>query len=61
LVYRFTFNVDRSRQNLMTSYLSNTDKMNGELKTKLEEMFPTEKLITKIKIYNKIENNYEEY
>ena len=47
LVYRFTFNVDRSRQNLMTSYLSNTEKMNGELKTKLEEMFPTEKLITR--------------
>jgi hypothetical protein len=47
LVYRFSFNVDRSRQNLMTSYLSNTDKMNGELKTKLEEMFPTEKLIIK--------------
>jgi hypothetical protein len=47
LVYRFSFNVDRSRQNLMTSYLSNTDKMNGELKTKLNEMFPTEKLIIK--------------
>jgi hypothetical protein len=45
LVYRFTFSVDRSRQSLMTSYLSNTDKMNKELKDKLEEMFPNEKLI----------------
>jgi hypothetical protein len=45
LVYRFTFSVDRSRQSLMTSYLSNTDKMNKELKDKLEEMFSNEKLI----------------
>ena len=47
LVYRFSFNVDRSRQNLMTSYLSNTDKMNEDMKDKLNEMFPTEKLITR--------------
>ena len=47
LVYRFSFSVDRGHQNLMTSYLSNTDKMNGDLKTKLEQMFPTEKLITR--------------
>jgi len=50
LVYRFTFSFDRSRQSLMRSYLSNTEKMNEELKDKLEEMFPDENIITLPKI-----------
>ena len=50
LVYRFSFNVDRSRQNLMTSYLSDTDKMNKDMKDKLNEMFPSEKLIIIYKV-----------